>query len=60
MPTVPSALRLVTILVGIVLGTSLLRIDLNAETEKHANTGPSLSDRAVERHAVEAVNLVPG
>jgi hypothetical protein len=45
----------VTILAGIVLGTSLPRIDLNAETEKHPNTDQSLSDRAVERRAVEAV-----
>jgi hypothetical protein len=58
MPTVVRALRLVTILGGIVVGAFILWASLvNAaeRQEQHSGAGRSLSERAVERRAVEAV-----
>ena len=58
MPTVVRALRLVTIIGGIVVGAFILWASLvNAAErhEQHSGVGRSLSERAVERRAVEAV-----
>lgn len=58
MPTVVRALRLVTILGGIVVGAFILWASLvNAaeRQERHSGAGRLLSERAVERRAVEAV-----
>ena len=58
MPAVRRALRLFTILMGIALGISVLLVGLvnAAGTENRpASTTQSLSDRAIERRAVEAV-----
>ncbi len=58
MPAVRRALRFFTILMGIALGISVLHVGLvnAAGTEdRPASTTQSLSDRAIERRAVEAV-----